>query len=301
MTATLRHLQIFVEVAQCGKMSLAAEHLFLSQSTVSQAISELEKYYNILLFERLSKRLHLTPKGEEFLIYARRILTLTEDMDSYFKHSAKRVDLRIGAAVTTGTYIMYTIAKQFHKLMPQIDMKVCVFSAPQIKAKVLSNELDIALTGGTVIHPDLVARPVISDELVFACGQEHPFYDRSQVTLQELADQEYVLRESTSSTRKIFDQFIEEHNIPIRVSWVCNNTEAAKLAVEGNCGITLISKSLIKKECADKRLHPFLVEGHTFERPLSLIYHKDKYLSPAAEKFIQLCSQFQESNLDNEF
>lgn len=93
MTATLRHLQIFSEVAQCGKMSLAAERLFLSQSTVSQAISELEGYYNVLLFERLSKRLHLTPKGEELLIYARRILTLTEDMDSYFKLPAKRADL----------------------------------------------------------------------------------------------------------------------------------------------------------------------------------------------------------------
>ncbi len=157
------------------------------------------------------------------------------------------------------------------------------------------------MTGGTVTHPDLVVRPVISDELVFVCGQGHPFYERSQVTLRELADQEYVLRESTSATRKMFDRFIEEHQIPIRVSWVCNNTEAAKLAVEGNCGITLISKSLVKKECADKRLHPFAVEGQTFERPLSLIYHKDKYLSPAAEKFIELCSRFQESDLDCAF
>ena len=294
MTATLRHLQIFSEVAQCGKMSLAAERLFLSQSTVSQAISELEGYYNVLLFERLSKRLHLTPKGEELLIYARRILTLTEDMDSYFKHSAKRADLRIGASVTTDTYIMYTLAKQFRNIMPQIDMRVCVFSSPQIKAKVLSNELDIALTAGSITNPDLIVRPVISDELVFVCGREHPFFGRSQVTLSDLADQEYVLRESTSATRKIFDSFIEKHNIPIRISWVCNNTEAVKLAVEGNCGITLISRSLIKKECADQRLHPFSIEGQSFQRPLSLIYHKDKYLGPAAEEFIRLCSQFKE-------
>ena len=57
---TIRHLNIFVAVADYGSMSAAATHLYLSQPTVSQAIRELEKHYNGLLFERLGKKLYLT-------------------------------------------------------------------------------------------------------------------------------------------------------------------------------------------------------------------------------------------------
>lgn len=54
---TIRHLTIFLAVAEYGTMSAAAEHLYLSQPTISQAIRELEKHYNGLLFERLGKKL----------------------------------------------------------------------------------------------------------------------------------------------------------------------------------------------------------------------------------------------------
>lgn len=60
---TIRHLNIFVAVADYGSMSAAATHLYLSQPTVSQAIRELEKHYNGLLFERLGKKLYLTERG----------------------------------------------------------------------------------------------------------------------------------------------------------------------------------------------------------------------------------------------
>lgn len=63
---TIRHLNIFVAVADYGSMSAAARHLYLSQPTVSQAIRELEKHYNGLLFERLGKKLYLTERGNFF-------------------------------------------------------------------------------------------------------------------------------------------------------------------------------------------------------------------------------------------
>ena len=60
---TIRYLTIFLAVAEYGTMSAAAEHLYLSQPTISQAIRELEKHYNGLLFERLGNKLYLTDRG----------------------------------------------------------------------------------------------------------------------------------------------------------------------------------------------------------------------------------------------
>ena len=78
---TIRHLRIFIEVADTGKMSSAASNLYISQPTVSQAIKELEEYYGMLLFERLSKKLYITEKGKKLLSYARNVVKQFDDME----------------------------------------------------------------------------------------------------------------------------------------------------------------------------------------------------------------------------
>ncbi|RDY25102.1 LysR family transcriptional regulator, partial [Romboutsia weinsteinii] len=70
---TIRHLKIFITVVDCGKMRKAADKLYMSQPSVSQAISELEKHYEVKLFERLSQRLYITEDGKLLLSYARYI------------------------------------------------------------------------------------------------------------------------------------------------------------------------------------------------------------------------------------
>lgn len=268
--------------------------MYLSQSTVSQAISDLENYYNVKLFDRLSRRLHLTPTGAELLQYANRIFGLVDEMDHFLYQSANSEILRVGASVTAGTYIMNQITKRFQELMPQTHLQVCVYSTPQIRSKLLTNELDVALTEGDFDSGEMVTRSVIQDRLVLVCCAEHPFSRRAHVDKRELEDQEFVLRESTSGTRKLFDRFIRENHLNVKVSWICNNTEAVKLSVLDNRGMTLISESLVHQECQDGRLHIVEVDGVNFERDLSLVYHKDKQMTAALSQFCQLCQAFSE-------
>ena len=93
---TIRHLTVFVAVAEQGSMSAAAKHLYLSQPTVSQAIRELEAHYNGLLFERLGKKLYLTERGKLLLPHAREMIRqfqqleeLILDRDTY----AEKIDM----------------------------------------------------------------------------------------------------------------------------------------------------------------------------------------------------------------
>lgn len=71
---TIRHLRIFIEVVKTGKMSIAAQRLFISQPTVSQAIHELEEHYNRKLFDRLSKKLYITSFGKDLFTYATQVV-----------------------------------------------------------------------------------------------------------------------------------------------------------------------------------------------------------------------------------
>lgn len=75
---TIRHLRIFAAVVDCGTMHAAAQKLYLSQPTITQAVKELEEHYGCLLFERYGRRLMITPAGQELLGHARELLGVYE-------------------------------------------------------------------------------------------------------------------------------------------------------------------------------------------------------------------------------
>ena len=75
---TIRHLRIFAAVVDCGTMHAAAQKLYLSQPTITQAVKELEEHYGCLLFERYGRRLMITPAGQELLGHAREVLAVCD-------------------------------------------------------------------------------------------------------------------------------------------------------------------------------------------------------------------------------
>ena len=87
---TIRHLKIFITVAECGSMNTAARELFLSQPTISQAIRELEEYYDTRLFDRLSRRLHITPAGQELLNNAYQVVGQFDQLERNMQKKTTR-------------------------------------------------------------------------------------------------------------------------------------------------------------------------------------------------------------------
>lgn len=78
---TLRHLRIFVAVCETGSMTAAASQLFIAQPSISLAVSEMEEYYGVKLFDRISRKLYLTENGRRALQYARHIIDLLDEME----------------------------------------------------------------------------------------------------------------------------------------------------------------------------------------------------------------------------
>ena len=112
---TLRHFQIFVAVCDAMNMTAAANSLFISQSAVSQTISELEGHYEVRLFERLSRKLYLTQAGEKLLGYARHIIRMSKDAESEMRALNQNGIIRIGASVTIGASILPKLIAAINK------------------------------------------------------------------------------------------------------------------------------------------------------------------------------------------
>lgn len=286
---TIRHLRIFITIVECKTMRKAAEKLYISQPAVSQAISELEKYYGVKLFERLSQRLYITEAGETLLSYARHIVSSFEDMESAMFDASSKMTIKIGGSVSIGTTMLIDIVKKFEEEIPGIDVRVTVNNTSTIENKVCLSELDLAIVEGCLQSDEIIQIPVYNDELVMVVGKDHSFWDRQCISISELHNQDVISREEGSANRNQFEQLLIENKIKINKKWSCTNTEAIKNLVKDGKGIAIISKLLIKKEIEEKKLRIVNVDNIKVYRESKLIYHKNKYISPQMKKFIEIC------------
>ena len=283
---TIRHLEIFIAVADSGKMNLAAQQLHVAQPTVSQAIQEIESQYRIRLFERLNKKLYITEAGCVLLDYARHIVSLFGEMEVNLQGQAISTTIQIGATVTVGTCVFNTAIVDFERQNPDIRVNVIVDNTRMIEDMILKSQLDLAVVEGTIVSPDIQVQPILEDELVLVCGVSHPFYSRGQVEITELEGRPFILREPGSGTRALFEDKLREHQVTVCEKWVCNNSEAIKNAVIEGQGLTVISQSLVARELSEGSLSRIPISQVQFKRHFSLVYHKNKYIAAPLNRLI---------------
>lgn len=286
----LRHLKIFMTVADCGNMHRAAEQLFISQSTVSQAIRELEADYGVRLFERLSRRIYLTENGALLLSYARHILQSVDEMEHAMRHRSQSPSLRLGGSVTVGTCLLDRVIDRMEAILPGAGIFVTVNNTQTIENQLLHNELDAAVVEGIITSPELTRIPVLEDELVVVAGKGHPLFHAPHPALADLEGMSFISRETGSADRNQFEQILSEREITIVRKWQCTNTEAIKHAVMRGRGLAILSRLLISAETSrgDMRILP--LEDISVKRTIHLVYHKNKYLSPVMLALQRACA-----------
>ncbi len=284
---TLRHLKIFAAVCEARNMTKAAVTLFISQSAVSQAIADLETHYGTKLFERLTKKLYLTESGEKLFSYARHIISMLEEAETSIHSLTDKGLIRIGASVTVGTAVLPEIVTTFRQTAPAIRITVVEDNTAVIESLILNNEIDIGLVEGEISSPDIVVSPFMRDELVLISGQRHPFSKKPVVTSEELKDQDFIIREKGSGTRKLFETQMAANGIQWSASWVCNNSDTIKKAVISNIGISVISKRSVQDELRNHQIFVSNIEGIEFVRYFKIICHKNKYMSESMLHLIE--------------
>ena len=271
-------------------MRAAAERLHISQPSVSQAVRELESYYNIKLFERLSQRIYITETGKKLLPYARHIIDSFETMEGFINDTSSGNVIRVGGSVSVGTRLLPPMIKSLENEVPDVDVCVIVDNTAAIEGKIQRSELDIAVVEGIVRSDELVKKDIYDDELVLVVGPEHELFNHPGIKLKELTKHALISRESGSVERNQFEQFLLEHDIKMKNKWSCSNTETIKKAVLNGEGIAILSRMVIEKEIAAGEVRVLNVENTRMKRKIKLIYHKNKYISQSMKQFIGICT-----------
>ena len=290
---TLRHLNIFVAVADYGSMSAAAAHLYLSQPTVSQAIRELEKHYNGLLFERLGKKLYLTERGKLLLPRARELVYQFEETEELMLNQGQSSTLKLGSTITVGTCLTPFLIPELQKSCQGIKVSSYVSNTREIEQKLLRSELDVGIVEGEIISSELTVLPIVEDCLVLAVGKEHPLYERKILKVQDLNAQQFAMREQGSGTRQLFEDYAERHQISFQTVWEANSPRTLLNAVLYDRVLSVMSLRLMYHEIQHQSIHVFRNENGEWNRKFKLVYHKNKFLTPAIHELERILHSYQ--------
>ena len=181
MRYTLRQLEVFLAVARHQSISRAGEELAMSQSAVSGALSDLEKQFDILLFDRIGKRLQLSTLGHALRARAQALHEQALELEQALGKQSDVGLLRVGATLTIGNYVTVPLIARFLQQNPGARVQLEVANTTEIARKVANFEIDVGLIEGELLHPELDVTPWRDDELVVFCAPKHPLATDTQL------------------------------------------------------------------------------------------------------------------------
>lgn len=278
-----KKLQTFITVAKLLNFREAAEELNYSQSSVSDHISSLEQEFGVKLFDRLGKKVFLNEHGQALLIAAKKMVQDEKQVYELFsKNKEITGSLRIGAAETISVFWLPPLLKKYKIMYPKA--KVILKMADCLKLpKMLENDvIDIAFSLHDEIDKEYITQfDVFKNPTVFIAAPDHPLASLKSIEIEALQDQSFIASEPDCCYRIELEAFLKKSNIKIDTIMELSSLEAIKQCVKSGLGISLLPKITVEREVNSGELVILPVQTYQINIYARMIYHRQKWLSPA--------------------
>src|SRR5690554_2378964 len=208
---TLRHLRAFVAVAERGGYTAAARSLNIAQSALSRTIVEIEEELNTCLFERTTRRVVLTASGEQLLMNARRVLEEFDGALSRFQLYQSGLDggVSLAALSSVASIILPAVISEFRKSRPNVKISVKDGFAGEVVRYVLDGQVDFGIASFPKTQGRLICEQIAADGLVCICSKSHRFAGMETVSWNDLAGEDFVAFDPSSSIRTCVDRALQ--------------------------------------------------------------------------------------------
>lgn len=287
---SLRQLEVFVATALAGSTRAAADRVARSQSAASAALAELEATLGLQLFDRVGRRLVLNDHGRMLLPRATSLLDQTVELENLFSepHAAP---LRLAASLTVGEYLLPGLLARWKEARPAQRVHLMIGNTRQVIAAVAGFEADLGFIEGLQTHQRLLVRPWLTDELVVIAAPTHVLAQSRAVSLRQLREASWALRETGSGTREAVDLWLLDRVGPLNVEFELSSTESIKRLVAAGAAITCLAREAVSSELAQGTLVELSTSLPRATRRLSLVMHRDKHVGRDTDEFILHCMQ----------
>lgn len=287
----LHYLKLFNTLAKELNFSKAANALFISQPAVSMQIKKLESELNLKLFDKIGKSIFLNDNGKILYDYTKKIFSLVEEAEAKLSNinGEFKGSINIGASNTPGTYILPKVLGKFKEKYPAVNTTLHVANTYRIEKMIFENKIDFAINGGDIPYKSqLYVERMAEDKLLLVASPESKYVRTSGSIIQDLSDAKFIMHEKNSQLYKLSEEIVGKLGLPLNITMCLGSIDAIKQAVASGLGISIIPKSAIAAEIKYDILKVIHLSGFGWKYPYNLIYHKNKNLTPAAEKLIEM-------------
>jgi len=288
---TLLQMKYFIAVCENGSLTAAAKSLFVTQPALSTAINQLEKEFNLKLFERKNHGLVLTQDGEFFYDKAKQLLNQFEVFDKDLKDLAQsKYTIRIGVPPMIGSFLFPKIYNQYMQHHPDAKFEIWEEGSLTIRKKIMNKSLDIGfsiLNDSANEHYE--KENILETELLFCVNRENPISKKKSLTIEDIKDESIImLREGFYQNQLINQMYQEVHQEP-KIILISSQLSVIRNFVKMNAGGAFLMKELVD-------LNDDSIIGLPFKNKLTLkiglIWQKEAQLHLGAIDFIKFLRDY---------
>ena len=285
----MRQIQVFLALSELLNFSRAAEKIHLTQPTVSSHLKSLENYLGVKLLERGGKQIRLTPAGELFLPYARRIYNLQDRAAKELRlHAgAESGSLEIGGSNTPGQYLLPALIGRFSTPRKKVRITLQISDSEEIIARIADGRLELGLVGTPAPAGDFLSQPSHGDELILVASPEIAAGLGPVISVAKLKKLPLILREKGSATRRVTLAALQKLGLKgtheLNQIAEMGSVEAVRQALKSGLGAAIISNLAVGEDLASGRLVRIALPGEPIHRRFHLVCDRRRQLTPLAE------------------
>lgn len=285
----LRQLEYFQMASRLKNITRAAERLRVSQPNITVAIKKLEAELGIQLFDRSQKQLSLTPEGTVFLNRIEMALRNIEDavLEVNDYKQLQKGTIKIGIPAMIGAYLFPKIFSNFQKEHSHLDIFLYEEGSIAIREQLERDELDFGIVILTDASSNLQLLPMSRNQILACVPPTHPLANQKSLSMNQLEDCELIMLKEGSYIRQLVTREFKKDNTTPKTVLESNQIETIKGLVASNVGIAFLLDVIVKDDPTIKAIplaEPLYVD-------LGLTWKKDRYISRAAQSFIDFCKK----------
>ncbi|MFJ3794469.1 LysR family transcriptional regulator [Kitasatospora sp. NPDC090091] len=264
MRLNLNQLAIFAKVIECGGFSAAAQVLFLSQSSVSKQVQNLEASLRTVLVDRSGPKIRPTPAGRVLLAQTKEMLALADHAVGAVQAAARWPNERlvVGSTAAVGDYLLPAVMRELRRREPDGLFTVVVNSPECLAGALQQGRIGVGVADGPLPPGRYESEELASDEMLLICAPDHPLAGQ-EVTPADLAAESFLLLEPGSQTRRQLLELLHTWDLVGARTLDLWGTESVREAVRIGLGISLVPRRSVRFEL----LHGVLAELHVHPGP----------------------------------
>ena len=294
----LRNLITFIQVAELGSFTKAAEQLGYSQSTISFQIKQLEDELDCLLFERINHTITLTERGHELISYAHQILSLTEEFkENLTKEHDCSGHIHIVTPDSVCEEMISTHYMDFHRKYPAISIKFTTADTSVMFDMLDHNEADaiITLDNHSYRNDYVIAKEQLLS-MHFVTNAQSKFAGIKNLKIEDIINEPFILTEYGQGYRRVFDKELAKKSLDITPVLEIGRTDIITSILAQSNMISYLPDFVTKPLIESGSLCYLDVTDMNLDIWKQLIYHKNKWISKSLKAFIEYVKTVEFSN-----